>query len=145
MALGAIRGNGKDMNKVVHELARRTQLNVPEVEEVIRRVYGDLNELHRDRRAMRDAYVTVGNLPKRFFSREISRESLVFGKKSLTIPLQSHPAAFQCTSDLFANYGCYQYLQHSQQHNRATYGYRFDYTSRNMWGWLAAMIPYLGK
>lgn len=106
MALGAIRGNGKDMNKVVHELARRTQLNVPEVEEVIRRVYGDLNELHRDRRAMRDAYVT-------------------------------------CTSDLFANYGCYQYLQHSQQHNRATYGYRFDYTSRNMWGWLAAMIPYL--
>ncbi|VDL69831.1 unnamed protein product [Nippostrongylus brasiliensis] len=106
MALGAIRGSGKDMNKVVQQVARKTDLNVSEVEEVIRRIYGDLDELRRNRRAMQNAYIT-------------------------------------CTSDMFANFGCYRYLEHSQQHDKATYGYHFDYTSRNMWGWLATMIPFL--
>ncbi|KAK6053656.1 hypothetical protein COOONC_08841 [Cooperia oncophora] len=49
-----------------------------------------------------------------------------------------------CTSsDLFANYGCYKYLEYNQQHDKSTYAYRFDYTSRNIWGWLAVMVPYL--
>ncbi|KAK5971662.1 Carboxylic ester hydrolase [Trichostrongylus colubriformis] len=106
MALGAIRGTGKDMDKLVHELARKTQLHVAEVKEVVGKVYGDLDKLRRDRKAMQNAYIT-------------------------------------CTSDIFANYGCYRYLEHSQKHNKNTYAYRFDYTSRNMWGWLAVMIPYL--
>ncbi|VDM78887.1 unnamed protein product [Strongylus vulgaris] len=105
-ALGAIRGTGKDMDKVVHQLAKKTELNVAEVENLIGHLYGDLNSLRRDRKAMQDAYVT-------------------------------------CTSDIFSNYGCYRYLQHSQQHDKSTYAYYFSYTSKPMWGWLMATSPIL--
>ncbi|PIO70468.1 Carboxylesterase [Teladorsagia circumcincta] len=106
MALGAIRGTGKDMDKLVHELARQNQMTVVEVEEMVERIYGDLDKLRRDRKRMQYAYST-------------------------------------CLSDTFANYGCRRYLEHSQHHEKSTYAYRFDYTSRNVWGWLAMMVPYL--
>ncbi|KAK6015910.1 Carboxylesterase [Ostertagia ostertagi] len=102
----SIQGTGKDMDRLVHEFARQNQLHVTEVEELVERVYGNLDELRRDRKAMQDAYST-------------------------------------CLSDTFANYGCQRYLEHSQHHDKSTYAYRFDYTSRNMWGWLAVMVPYL--
>ncbi|KAL6741099.1 hypothetical protein Aduo_014389 [Ancylostoma duodenale] len=106
-ALGAIRGTGKDMDKVVRELARKTELSVNEVEGVMGRLYGDLKELRKNSKAMQEAYVT-------------------------------------CTSDVFSNYGCYRYMQHSQQHDKPTYAYYFTHTSRNMWGWLATVVPFLG-
>ncbi|KIH56386.1 Carboxylesterase [Ancylostoma duodenale] len=106
-ALGAIRGTGKDMDKVVRELARKTELSVSEVEGVMGRLYGDLKELRKNSKAMQEAYVT-------------------------------------CTSDVFSNYGCYRYMQHSQQHDKPTYAYYFTHTSRNMWGWLATVVPFLG-
>ncbi|VDK54192.1 unnamed protein product, partial [Cylicostephanus goldi] len=105
-ALGAIKGTGKDMDKVVHELARQSGLSIVEVENIMGKLYGDLDVLRKDRKAMQEAYVT-------------------------------------CTSDIFSNYGCYKYLQHSQQHNKSTYAYNFTYTSKFMWGWLMATTPFL--
>ncbi|ETN74692.1 hypothetical protein NECAME_12802 [Necator americanus] len=105
-ALGVIRGTGKDMDKVVHELARNTELNVSKVENVIGNLYGDLKELRKNSKAMQEAYV-------------------------------------KCTSDVFSNYGCYRYLENSQQHDKPTYAYYFTHTSRNMWGWLATVVPFL--
>uniref|UniRef100_A0A7I4YTC5 Carboxylic ester hydrolase n=1 Tax=Haemonchus contortus TaxID=6289 RepID=A0A7I4YTC5_HAECO len=106
MALGAVRGTGKDMDKLLHELSRKTKLNIAELEEVVARVYGDLKNLRRDRKSMQNAFVS-------------------------------------CLSDTFANFGCYRYLEHSQKHDKPTYAYCFDYTSRAMWGWFPIMIPYM--
>ncbi|VDO25399.1 unnamed protein product [Haemonchus placei] len=106
MALGAVRGTGKDMDRLLHELSRKTKLNIAELEEVVARVYGDLKNLRRDRKSMQNAFVT-------------------------------------CLSDTFANFGCYRYLEHSQKHDKPTYAYCFDYTSRAMWGWFPIMIPYM--
>ncbi|VDM57827.1 unnamed protein product [Angiostrongylus costaricensis] len=106
IALGAIRGTEKDMEKVIHELARKTPLKIAEVKELVNRLYGDISELRKDKKAMQKAYAT-------------------------------------CTSDIFANYGCYRYMMDSRRHDKPTFGYYFGYTSRNMWGWLATRIPFL--
>ncbi|KJH52170.1 Carboxylesterase [Dictyocaulus viviparus] len=106
LALRGIRGTQKDMEKVVQELSNRTSLNVIEVKDIMRRLYGDISELQNDKKAMQKIYAT-------------------------------------CISDIFSNYGCFRYLVHSQRHDRPTFGYYFAHTSRNMWGWLAARIPFL--
>uniref|UniRef100_A0A0K0CYP1 Carboxylic ester hydrolase n=1 Tax=Angiostrongylus cantonensis TaxID=6313 RepID=A0A0K0CYP1_ANGCA len=108
IALGAIRGTEKDMEKVIHELARKTPLKIAEVKELVNRLYGDISELRKDKKAM-----------------------------------QKYRFYFQCTSDIFANYGCYRYMMDSRRHDKPTFGYYFGYTSRNMWGWLATRIPFL--
>ncbi|KAJ1345715.1 hypothetical protein KIN20_000309 [Parelaphostrongylus tenuis] len=100
IALGAIRGTEDDMDKVIHELARKTPLKVAEVAQIVNRLYGNISELRKDKKAMQKAYTT-------------------------------------CTSDIFANYGCYRYMMDSRRHDKPTYGYYFGYTSRNMWGWLS--------
>lgn len=82
-AIGGIRGTGKDMDKVVRELARKSGLTVSEVEDVMGRLYGDLKQLRRDRKAIQEAYVTVSSRrcfwkqKNRFVSRLTEFENLL--------------------------------------------------------------------
>ena len=49
------------------------------------------------------------------------------------------------TSDIITNYATWQFMQHSQTHDKNTYAYSFDYTSNRMYGWLGPMLPVSGK
>ncbi|KAF8387415.1 hypothetical protein PRIPAC_76557 [Pristionchus pacificus] len=44
-------------------------------------------------------------------------------------------------SDLVSNYANYQYMREAERLQEKTYMYSLDFTSRNMWGWMKAVIP----
>ncbi|GMT08733.1 hypothetical protein PFISCL1PPCAC_30, partial [Pristionchus fissidentatus] len=53
--------------------------------------------------------------------------------------------ARQCViliSDLISNYANYQYMKEAERITPPTYIYSLDFTSRNMWGYLKAVIPF---
>uniref|UniRef100_A0A1I7XFE5 Carboxylic ester hydrolase n=1 Tax=Heterorhabditis bacteriophora TaxID=37862 RepID=A0A1I7XFE5_HETBA len=107
IALDAIKCDGKDMNKLIGALSKKTKkVGQKDITEAIRKLYGYTDMVSYNKKAMRKIFAT-------------------------------------CLSDVISNYACYRYMQHSQSHMKDTYAYSFDYTSKNMWGWLIPMIPYM--
>ncbi|GMR56770.1 hypothetical protein PMAYCL1PPCAC_26965 [Pristionchus mayeri] len=45
-------------------------------------------------------------------------------------------------SDLVSNYANFQYMREAEMIEKPTYMYSLDFTSRNMWGWMKAVIPF---
>ncbi|CAJ0961853.1 unnamed protein product, partial [Mesorhabditis belari] len=45
-------------------------------------------------------------------------------------------------SDVISNFACYQYMKHSQSHDKSTYAFSYDYTSKWMYGWLGLLVPF---
>ncbi|CAJ0579349.1 unnamed protein product, partial [Mesorhabditis spiculigera] len=86
----------------------------------------------------------------------IAKKSANFGQKEVTElahKLYGDPAKLRgqksemakmyatMISDVVGNYACHRYLRDSQTHDKATFAYSFDYTSKLMYGWLAPMAP----